>query len=232
MQIRALTTTQTKLLPQGVPCSAIAVLVGNAILRAAPAEPDAAAIEHAMRIGCTVWGLLMAARHAKTAAADGDNMFTAADVLAGVVSSDTFTAPWHAEVELAGLHLRAGIDVPAGAREFLRATAAPASIVEFVSVDSLRAALDTAAARAATTGRSLAITVTYAGHTVVVVFVRDEYGTIVHAVDSLRGEWLRADEPATPDLLARVTADWCAPADTVDAAQFTANIFVRRAPRI
>lgn len=228
MQARALGITQGALVPGGTPCSVIAVLIGNALLRAAPGALDAAALDHCVRIGCTAWALLTAPQRKR---ATDDSTLTAAEVLDSLVATVTYAAPWRAEAELTGLHLRAGVEVPPAAREFLRATATAAdSIVEFATADSLAAALQTAAARAATTGRSLAATVTHAGHTVVVVFVHDDYGTIVHAVDSLSGEWLIADETAASDLLARVATDWCAPADTVDAAQFSVNIFGRHAP--
>lgn len=228
MQSRTLGVTQSALVPGGMPCSVIAVLIGNALLRAAPGALHVSALDHCVRIGCTAWTLLTAPQRKR---ATDDMTLTVAEVLDNLVAVVTYAAPWRAEVELTGLHLSAGVEVPAAALEFLRATATTAdSIVEYATADSLPAALQTAAARAATTGRSLAATITYVGHTVVVVFVHDDYGTIVHAVDSLTGEWLIADELATPDLLARVTTGWCAPAATVDAAQFTVNIFGRHAP--
>jgi len=224
MQTHHLCVTQASLMPSGVPCSAIAVLVGNALLRT---HASASTIEHCIRLGCSTWAMLTAPERGDKVP---DAMLVAAQVLEDVVDAKTRIAPWTHELEISGLHLVAGTLVPAEMAQFLRATSVTApGTLEFATVDSLPAALAMVATRSDASGRSLAVTITYAGHTIVVVYVRDHYGVVMHAVDSLRGEWLVADETSADALVARVTTAWCVPTANAADASFTANVFSRRA---
>lgn len=224
MKVQRLACTQRSF-TMGSPCSVIAAFTGLAFLQAEPDDPTARQLEHRLRMACTTWAILVSPTRGKHVPSDA---LTVNEVLSAVVDSDTGAAPWVHHLEMTGLHMPAG-RTPAAALAALADLGPPsAGVVEFMSVASMLDALHEAERRATAGRRSLAITVTYGGHTVVVAFVVNDFGYCASALDSLTGQWLTGDgADAIHTLLGHVVTAWFPPTEDVDAALFTANVFSR-----
>jgi len=221
MHVQQLACTQRSY-TNGSPCSVIAAFAGLAFLQAAPDDPPIRRLEHRLRMGCTAWAILVSPPRGRHTPSDA---LTVNEVLSSVVDTDTGAAPWVHHLEMVGLHVPASHAAAAAAMLATLGTPA-AGVIEFMTVASMRAALREAERRATTTRHSLAATVTYAGHTVVVAFVVNDFGHCASALDSLSGQWLIGDgADAINTLVDHVTTVWFPPTEVVDAALFTANVF-------
>jgi hypothetical protein len=245
MRVQRLPAQQQELV-SGAPCAAIAVLVGHAFATAAPAWPTLAQIDARVRLGCDVWATLTSAARGARYVMPGE-MLMPAQVLHDVADIHTGAAPWVHLRELVGYHAATADVVPAEWRDVLRETLGGLAAVEPATSScstldavayepvldgGLAAALSRVDALAAAAppgdNPTRVAAVTYAGHTIVVVFVYDVYGLVgTAAVDSLRGEWLSCDDDTTA-VIRHVVRRWCPPAHAAENSNFVVNVFAAR----
>ena len=218
-------------------CSPVSIVCADCVLCAAPRVPTLQEMDRAMMLGCDIWqALVSSGRDAR------DAFMTPSSVLRRVGSMNaTRQMPrWTHLCEINGLHCVG--ELPDDYREFVLALGSGAHVDDMDRatatpirhVATLRECFDRFRIMCDYDCRSIAMALTYSGHTIALVgvYVGDEkddeiVAPIYHALDSLSGLWLVARTDAQADeLFDMVEKRWCRPMhEAVAEAQFFGDVF-------